>query len=88
MSLLTAVLVAFTQVIPEHQVQIMGVIKTRVKVNALAVLVPAISILTCSIAITNGISHIFNSHDNYWFPMPLHHHPICMASVLGVVTLL
>jgi len=31
MSLLTAVLVAFTQVIPEHQVQIMGVIKTRVK---------------------------------------------------------
>ena len=32
MSLLVAVLVAFTQVIPEHQVQIMGVIKTRVKV--------------------------------------------------------
>lgn len=32
MSLLTAVLVAFTQVIPEHQVQVMGVIKTRVKV--------------------------------------------------------
>jgi len=31
MSLLTAVLVAFTQVIPEHQVQIMGVFKTRVK---------------------------------------------------------
>jgi hypothetical protein len=36
MSLLTAVLVAFTQVIPEHQVQIMGVIKTRVKVNVCA----------------------------------------------------
>lgn len=32
MSLLTAILVAFTQVIPEHQVQILGVIKTRVKV--------------------------------------------------------
>jgi len=31
MSLLIAVLVAFTQVIPEHQVQIMGVFKTRVK---------------------------------------------------------
>jgi len=31
MSLLTAILVAFTQVIPEHQVQILGVIKTRVK---------------------------------------------------------
>jgi hypothetical protein len=32
MSLLIAVLVAFTQVIPEHQVQIMGIFKTRVKV--------------------------------------------------------
>jgi len=31
MSLMTAVLVGFTQLIPEHQVQIMGVIKTRVK---------------------------------------------------------
>jgi len=31
MTLITAVLVGFTQLIPEHQVQIMGVIKTRVK---------------------------------------------------------
>jgi hypothetical protein len=31
MALQTAVLVAFTQVIPEHQVQILGIIKTRVK---------------------------------------------------------
>jgi len=32
MSLQIALLVAFTQLIPEHQVQVMGVIKTRVKV--------------------------------------------------------
>lgn len=34
MSLQIALLVAFTQLIPEHQVQVMGVIKTRVKVSA------------------------------------------------------
>ncbi len=33
MSLQIALLVAFTQLIPEHQVQIMGVLKTRVKVG-------------------------------------------------------
>jgi hypothetical protein len=32
MAIQTAVLVAFTQLIPEHQVQVMGVIKARVKV--------------------------------------------------------
>ncbi|KAL1697390.1 eukaryotic integral membrane protein [Schizophyllum commune] len=31
MALQTAILVAFTQLIPEHQVQVMGVLKTRVK---------------------------------------------------------
>jgi hypothetical protein len=33
MGLQIALLVAFTQLIPEHQVQILGVIKTRVKVG-------------------------------------------------------
>ena len=33
MALQTAILVAFTQLIPEHQVQVMGVLKTRVKVG-------------------------------------------------------
>lgn len=33
MALQIALLVAFTQLIPEHQVQVMGVIKTRVKVR-------------------------------------------------------
>jgi hypothetical protein len=32
MALQTAILVAFTQIIPEHQVQILGIIKARVKV--------------------------------------------------------
>lgn len=31
-SLQIAILVAFTQLIPEHQVQVMGVLKARVKV--------------------------------------------------------
>lgn len=35
MSVLVAVLVGFTQAIPEHQVQVMGVIKTRVKVRVM-----------------------------------------------------
>jgi hypothetical protein len=33
MALQIAILVAFTQLIPEHQVQILGVIKARVKVS-------------------------------------------------------
>lgn len=33
MALQTAVLVAFTQMIPEHQVQIFGVLKMRVKAS-------------------------------------------------------
>lgn len=33
MALQIAILVAFTQLIPEHQVQIMGVFKARVKVS-------------------------------------------------------
>lgn len=33
MALQTGVLVAFTQLIPEHQVQLFGVLKMRVKVN-------------------------------------------------------
>jgi hypothetical protein len=33
MAIQTAVLVAFTQLIPEHQVQVMGVLKARVKVR-------------------------------------------------------
>jgi hypothetical protein len=32
MALQIAILVAFTQLIPEHQVQVLGVIKARVKV--------------------------------------------------------
>ncbi len=33
MSLQIALLVAFTQLIPEHQVQVMGVLRARVKVR-------------------------------------------------------
>jgi hypothetical protein len=33
MALQVAVLVAFTQIVPEHQVQVFGVLKARVKVN-------------------------------------------------------
>ncbi|KAG6817980.1 hypothetical protein H0H87_012448 [Tephrocybe sp. NHM501043] len=38
MALQTAILVAFTQIIPEHQVQVLGVIKTRVKMLPMAYL--------------------------------------------------
>ena len=33
MALQIAILVAFTQLIPEHQVQVLGVLKARVKVR-------------------------------------------------------
>ena len=33
MALQTGILVAFTQLIPEHQVQVFGVLKVRVKVR-------------------------------------------------------
>lgn len=35
MALQTAILVAFTQLIPEHQVQVLGVLRTRVKASIL-----------------------------------------------------
>lgn len=40
MSLQIAILVAFTQLIPEHQVQLFGVIKARVKVNNISFVCP------------------------------------------------
>lgn len=42
MALQVAILVAFTQLIPEHQVQLFGVLKARVKVFFLR-LCPALS---------------------------------------------
>lgn len=47
MALLTSVLVAFTQLIPEHQVQILGFFKVRVKACVI-LSVPRAS-LTCAL---------------------------------------
>ena len=51
MALQTGILVAFTQIIPEHQVQVFGVLKARVKVSLLLEQVlHFMSRLTCSYA--------------------------------------
>ena len=55
MALQIALLVAFTQLIPEHQVQFFGAIKARVKVISYAISV--LDINTHSEP-TNGIPHV------------------------------
>ena len=48
MSLQIAILVAFTQLIPEHQVQVFGVLKARVKVcPSFASKTDGLTILSC-----------------------------------------
>lgn len=89
MALQTAILVAFTQIIPEHQVQIMGVIKTRVKVRVHWCLSFVLGcILIVVLADPNGLPHSIYNLDFRWLPMPLDCHPIWLAGWLGIPTLL
>ena len=88
MALQIGVLVAFTQLIPEHQVQLFGVLKTRVKVclysYALFLVLKSASVIDAAYGVCDGV----HSHVHYRFPMPLDRYPIRLACQLGLVAIL
>jgi len=86
MALFTSILVAFTQIIPEHQVQIFGFLRARVKV-----MLPPLHSISSSISETetaNGIYDVFRHHDPTWFPMSVYRHPVWMVCVMDISSLL
>jgi hypothetical protein len=87
MALQTAILVAFTQLIPEHQVQIMGVIKARVKVGCFASAIMS-HILITNTAATHGLPHLVMHNDFTRVPMPLDRHSVWLVCLLGLLTIL
>jgi hypothetical protein len=86
MALQIALLVAFTQLIPEHQVQVMGVIKARVKVRPLQQ--PLSRLISLYSGVANGVLDNINHTVLYWLPMSLDPHPVWLVCQLGVPSLL
>jgi hypothetical protein len=85
MALQVALLVAFTQLIPEHQVQIIGVIKARVKVCHKCfpdMIVHAVS------EPTSFISHGFFRSLYHWIPIPVDAGSVRLVCRLGVLEVL
>lgn len=79
-------LVAFTQLIPEHQLQLLGKLKVRVKVSCLSFLhcsQPADNRLTIpdpSWTVSSGVQRL---GDSSWF-VAIHSHPIRLLRGLGI----
>ena len=86
MSLFTSVLVAFTQLIPEHQVQILGFFKVRVKVSVILYVLRVNSYP--STGFTNGVSCFLDRHDSHWFPVSVYYHPVCLVRFVDISALL
>lgn len=86
MALLISLLVAFTQVIPEHQVQILGFIKARVKVRIYINTV--VGELTPPAETSYGILDFFNHYDNTRPPIPLYSHPVWLVCIVDIPPLL
>lgn len=87
MALQTALLVAFTQLIPEHQVQVMGVIKARVKVCNSATPCPLLLIMFRQ-DVANGVLDYFNYFYLPRFSVSLDYHPVWLVRQLGVPSFL
>lgn len=87
MALQTAILVAFTQIIPEHQVQVFGFIKTRVKVsyNVLLNLGTSIEAIIDS---SYGISYSFHRALLRRISMSLDHHSVWLVRWLDIPPIL
>ena len=77
MSVQIGILVAFTQIIPEYQVQVLGVLRARVKVTAF----PCVPLLLISPIIdpTYGLPRNLNDFVHCWIPMPLDLDPVRMV---------
>lgn len=87
MALFTSVLVAFTQLIPEHQVQVFGFFKVRVKV-CIILCVPRFPNLYLSADFTDGVSDFLHCHDIHWFPVPVYRHPVWLVRLVDISALL
>ena|SRR6266576_2382470 len=87
MALQVGVLVAFTQLIPEHQVQVFGVFRARVKVwlTGYQVNPRTTNLLTDT---SNGIPHIFYCHVHNRFSMSIHRHPVWVAGLVDMASVL
>lgn len=89
MSLQIALLVAFTQLIPEHQVQVMGVIKTRVKVSASVEIILRYRHIWQSLSeFAYGLPHTVDCSLHSWMAMPLDYNSIWVVCRLGVPAIL
>ena len=87
MALQIAVLVAFTQLIPEHQVQLFGFIKARVKVRGVSrICEPKTHVDHADI--TNDLCDSVNGVVHLRLPMPMDSHSIWMASILYLAAIL
>lgn len=88
MALQTAILVAFTQLIPEHQVHVFGVIKARVKVGVARMLARLLFDLRFTIAFTHGLRRSLEHHVCIGMANAMDSHPVRMAGVLDISTIL
>jgi hypothetical protein len=88
MALQIAILVAFTQLIPEHQVQILGVIKARVKVRVIMAKLARYANNTFYLELTHGLLDPLHCFMFRWVPMPMDHHSVWLVCWLGVSTFL
>jgi hypothetical protein len=85
MALFISLLVSFTQVIPEHQVQILGFIKARVKVKKSRLLLVN---LTPSVETSYGVLDLFDHNDITWLPKPVYSHSVWLVCVMDIPPLL
>lgn len=87
MALQIAILVAFTQLIPEHQVQVLGVIKARVKVRQIPSTHWTIE-PDLFADFTNGLPYLIDCFMLRGIPMPLDHHSIWLVCWLDLLAIL
>lgn len=88
MALQIALLVAFTQLIPEHQVQLLGVIKSRVKVGISAQTVNFEFTSPFLTEPTDGVPDVVDGFVHSWFPMSLDHYSVWLVCRLDLSALL
>ena len=87
MALQTGILVAFTQIIPEHQVQVFGLLKVRVKVREFLVVMrrPLSSVLS---APADGVRDIVHGAMPLGLPIALDQYPVGLACIVHLPPLL
>lgn len=87
MALQIGVLVAFTQLIPEHQVQLLGIFTARVKVW-LAAFGQRRSPANLPLDTSNGLCHVFYSDVHRWVSMSIYSHSVWMACLVDLAPIL